>query len=85
MTLDEAKALKVGDLVRYHDPLSLLETYEVVMEGWHKHDGGSLSTDCVTLQTIAIVSQGDYEDDPAYIGEAGWINEYNIEQFEKIA
>ena len=83
MTLDEAKALKVGDLIRYHDPLSLLETYEVVMEGWHKHD--SRCMDCVTLQTIAIVSQGDYEDDPAYIGEMGWINEYNIEQFERIA
>lgn len=83
MTLDEAKALKVGDLIKYHDPLSLLETYEVVMEGWHRHDGRCM--DCVTLQTVAIVNQGDYGDDPAYIGEEGWINEYNIEQFEKIA
>ena len=83
MTLDEAKALKVGDLIKYHDPLSLLETYEVVMEGWHRHDGRCMN--CVTLQTVAIVSQNNDGDDPAYIGEEGWINEYNIEQFEKIA
>jgi len=83
MTLDEAKALRVGDLIRYHDPLSLLETYEVVMEGWHRLD--STCMDCVTLQTVAIVNQGDCGDDPAYIGETGWITVSNIEQFEKIA
>ena len=83
MTLDEAKALKVGDLIRYYDPLSLLETYEVVMEGWHSQDDRCM--DCVTLQTVGIVSQGDDGDDPAYIGEEGWINEYNVGCFERMA
>ena len=88
MTLEEAKALKVGDMVRYHDSLSDMETIEIVIEEWGK-DGAKgeliFPVESASLQTVAVMNEGDDEDDRANIGDEGWINEYNHDCFERIA
>lgn len=88
MTLNEVKALKVGDMIRYHDSLSNMETLEIVIEEWGKYgakDGLVLPVVSASLQTVAVINEGDDDDDKANIGDEGWINEYNYGCFERIA
>ena len=83
MTLEQAQALRVGDMVRYHDGLSNMETLEVVISEWGRKKNMYMPNVC--LQTVAVMNEGDDDDDKANIGDEGWINEYNLSCFEKIA
>jgi hypothetical protein len=87
MTLNEVKALKVGDLIRYHDSLSNMETLEIVMSEWGQQGHNEMHTPNVTLQTVAVMNEGwrDEWDEPAKVGDEGWINEYNYGCFERLA
>jgi len=79
MTLEQAKTLKVGDVVRYKN--SHTETLEIVTASWHhpksKHDIIS-----IRLSTLAVLLDKRKEYD---IGDEGWINIHNVDCFEKIA
>ena len=88
MTLEQVQVLKMGDLVRYKDEESKTESIEMVICEWGKDEIKSHGTvpRVVRLKTIAIVNQSeDDEDNEAYIGEEGWITEYNTARFERIA
>ena len=89
MTLNEAKALRVGDMIRYLDLENSMETIEIVIEEWGK-DGAKdelvFPVESASLQTIAVINEGyDDEEYRAKVGDDGWINEYNFENFEKMA
>jgi hypothetical protein len=88
MTLEQAQALKVGDMVRWKDPNTREETLEVVIAPaeWTKRQlRSNPRAVAVALQTIAVMNSGDDPDDKANIGDEGWINEYNHGCFEKVA
>ena len=88
MTIEQVQALKVGDMVRYHDSTSDMETLEVVLSEWGKQKYKEIHMPNVTLQTVAVMNEGNvgaYRDDRAQVGAEGWINEYNHDCFEKIA
>ena len=89
MTLNEVKALRVGDMIRYHDSLSNMETLEIVIEEWGKYgakDGLVLPVARASLQTVAVISEGnDDEEYRAKVGDDGWINAFNCDNFERIA
>jgi hypothetical protein len=87
MTIEQVQALKVGDLVRYYDSLSEMETLEIVLSEWGKQKYKEIHMPNVTLQTVAVINEGDDDDGEsgATIGDEGWINEYNHDCFEKIA
>ena len=87
MKIEEVKALKVGDMVRYHDHLGGTETIEIVISEWRKQESQGRQGYNVTLQTVAIMSKGDADewDESPYVGEEGWITEFNHGCFERIA
>ena len=89
MTLEEAKALRVGDMIRYCDWENNMETIEIVIEKWHnvsKEDALVFPTESASLQTVAVISEGDDDEEyRAKVGDDGWINAFNCEDFEKIA
>lgn len=84
MKANEARALKVGDLLRYKGGATGdgSETLEIVIEEWQGGDEGQ-----VTVQTVAVIKQkqrtwaneGQY-----YVGDKGFIQDGNFENFEKI-
>ena len=85
MTLKQAQALRVGDMVRYHDSLSDMETIEIVISEWGKRRYSKLHLPSVTLKTVVVINDGDDDDEKANIGDEGWINKHNHGNFEKIA
>ena len=89
MTLEEAKALRVGDMIRYRCFENNMETIEIVIEKWGKNgakDELVFPVVSASLQTIAVIKEGDDEwEYRAKVGDDGWINEYNFEDFERIA
>jgi hypothetical protein len=90
MTIDEAKALKVGDMIRCRDLENNWDTIEIVIEKWHnisKEDIESIfSSEGASLQTVAVISEGDDDEEyRAKVGDEGWLNAFNCENFERIA
>jgi hypothetical protein len=89
MTLNEAKALRVGDMIRYRDWENNWETIEIVIEKWHKKtkEGEMIfPLESASLQTVAVIKEGDDDEEyRAKVGDEGWVNEYNHDCFEKIA
>ena len=89
MTLDEAKALRVGDMIRYRCFESNMETIEIVVEKWHNESKeGALvfPTESANLQTVAVIKEGEDEwEYRAKVGDDGWINAFNCEDFDRIA
>lgn len=86
MRIEQVQALRVGDMVKYHDNISNMETIEIVLSEWGKKKYKELHMPNVTLQTVAVINEGnDDEECRAKVGDEGWINEYNHECFEKIA
>ena len=88
MRLEEAQALKVGDLVRYKEEDGEAETLEVVTAEWGTDRLNQVKTPrVIRLQTVAVITQSEDDDigGQCFIGEEGWINEYNVACFEKIA
>lgn len=89
MTLDEAKALRVGDMIRYRCFENNMETIEIVIEEWGK-DGAKdelvFPVESASVQTVAVIKEGDDEwEYRAKVGDDGWINACNCEDFERIA
>ena len=84
MTPSQAKALKVGDLLIYRSGNTGdgCETLEIVIEEWQ----GSDDDGEVTVQTIAIIKQKQRYLKWAnrYIGEKGFVQWNNFENFEKV-
>ena len=77
MTLEQAQALRVGDMVKYRT--STTETLEIVTG----RIGDERDTECVVeLRTIAVLLDEENKFD---IGDEGWINGHNVGSFEKIA
>jgi len=81
MTLEEAKALKVGDLVRYATTNKSIETIEVVVVEWDKQRPDRYNAS-LRLVTLAILRDEWKERE---VGAEGWINTNNCHWFEKIA
>ena len=84
MKANEVKALKVGDLLRYRGGATGdgSETLEIVIEEWQGGDEGQ-----VTVQTVAIIKQKQrlwVHDTQCYIGEKGFVQWNNFENFEKV-
>lgn len=78
MTLEQAKALKVGDIVRYKNPHT--ETLEIVTEAWVRSKS-KYDIISIRLSTLAVLLDKRKECD---IGDKGWINDLNCWHFEKI-
>ena len=78
MTPSQAQALKVGDLLRYKSIMNGIETLEIVTCEWQ----GSDDNGQVIVETVAIIKQtGDRQ---YYIGEKGFVQWNNFENFEKV-
>ena len=80
MDWNEAKALKVGDLVRYAIP-EKVETIEIVTEEAEaqiERFGG-----VVLVSTLVVIF--DHPDEKCKVGDEGGISEANSHLFEKIA
>jgi hypothetical protein len=78
MTPSQAKALEVGDLLRYKSIMNGIETLEIVICEWQGSDEGQ-----AIVQTVAIIKQtGDV---PYYIGDKGFVQQGNFANFEKVA
>ena len=81
MTLDEAKALKVGDLLRYATSDKTTETIEVVTETWERANS-KYDTFAVQVVTVAVLLNKLRD---CRVGEEGAITSHNCGVFEKIA
>ena len=77
MTPSQAKALEVGDLLRYKSIMNGIETLEIVICEWHGSDEGQ-----AIVQTVAIIKQTG--DSQYYIGDKGFVRQGNFENFEKV-
>jgi hypothetical protein len=77
MTPSQAKALKVGDLLRYKSTLNDIETLEIVTAEWRGSDEGE-----AIVQTVAIIKQTG--DSQYYVGDKGFVQQGNFENFEKV-
>jgi len=78
MTPSQAKALKVGDLLRYKSIMNGIETLEIVVHEWH----GSDDYGQAIVQTVAIIKQTG--DNGYFIGDKGFVQLGNFENFEKV-
>ena len=66
-----------------------METIEIVIEEWGK-DGAKdelvFPVESASVQTVAVIKEGDDEwEYRAKVGDDGWINACNCEDFERIA
>lgn len=75
--MEEAQALKVGDMVKYRN--STTETLEVVTKEWAYRGGSTCS---IEVRTIVVLLD---EENRCDVGDEGWINGHNVECFEKVA
>lgn len=78
MTPSQAQALKVGDLLRYKSIMNGIETLEIVIEEWQ----GSDDYGQAIVQTVAIIKQTG--NSQYYIGDKGFVQQGNFENFEKV-
>jgi hypothetical protein len=78
MTPSQAKALEVGDLLRYKSIMNGIETLEIVICEWQGSARG-----WATVQTVAIIKQTG--DSQYYIGDKGFVQHGNFANFEKVA
>jgi hypothetical protein len=78
MTLDEVKALKVGDLLRYATSDKTTETIEVVVETWDR------GCDMFAVQVVTVAVLLDKLSN-CFVGEEGVITRTNCGIFERIA
>jgi uncharacterized protein YchJ len=78
MTPSQAKALKVGDLLRYKSTLNDIETLEIVTAEWQGSDDDGEAI----VQTVAIIKQTGKVN--KHIGEKGFVQWNNFENFEKV-
>ena len=77
MTQEEARTLKVGDLVMWKDPDTYATTIEIVTENGYDPDGIYVRT-----TTIAVL----YDPDDEYnVGDEGWMNRHNCVNLERVA
>jgi hypothetical protein len=77
MTPSQAKALEVGDLLRYKSIMNGTETLEIVICEWQGSDEGH-----AIVQTVAIIKQTG--DSQYYIGDKGFVQQGNFGNFEKV-
>ena len=77
MTQEEARTLKVGDLVMWRDPDNGAKTFEIVTE-----NGCESDSIYVQLRTVAVLEDPDEE---LNIGDDGWIHEHNCVNLERVA
>ena len=77
MTKEEARSLKVGDLVTWGDPDNGAKTVEVVVE-----NDCSPKSIHVQLRTIAVLEDPE---DEYNVGDEGFIHEHNYACLERIA
>ena len=77
MTQEEARTLKVGDLVMWRDPDNGAKTIEIVVE-----NGCGTINEPVQLRTIAVLYDPD---DECNVGDEGWMHEHNCVNLERVA
>ena len=77
MTQEEARTLKVGDLVMWKDPDNGAKTLEIVVQ-----NGCEPNIIHVQLRTIAVLEDPD---DDYNVGDEGWMHNHNCVNLGRIA